>query len=402
MVEDSADFQRMPGDVKHAIEQYMLKHEHSFVESESPNKECDFSLLVPALAALVVRLGRTALIDQKMIVGIDWRHGASIGLRPEDRKAMALVSRACLMRGRPDHGSEIHQLLAMCTQPLGNWLDLPEVLNAGLAETVLVHPDESVPTLEAEELAKNFSSMTATLEEQIFSRFIELLEKNPQALIFEYYTAVREFVVRHPLAADNDFATLRNSVPSILMHCVQTQFYELVPDGWAPGGTVVPCAHCGNSMRPGKIGLVCRTQACASALPAAQAEPREASGLYRLVRSIRQYWHEPGVDEIRLLDALANNGITAELYPMRDQVDIAVGDIGIDLKSYSSPELLGAKLRKSLGGLAFYDQKWLVVPDWLVARTPAYLERLKNAMEDKAKTIRCLSVKQAIKELTNA
>ena len=63
----------------------------------------------------------------------------------------------------------------------------------------------------------------------------------------------------------------------------------------------------------------------------------------RLSKGLRQYWFEPGIDEIRMFDRLVAAGLPARLYPHRDRVDIDMGendDIGIDLKSYTSPELL--------------------------------------------------------------
>ena len=77
-----------------------------------------FSLLLPALAALTMRQARISLIEDRMIAGVDKKYGSPIGLTAEDRRAMALVSRACLSLGLPDYGSEIHDLLVMCARPL--------------------------------------------------------------------------------------------------------------------------------------------------------------------------------------------------------------------------------------------------------------------------------------------
>ena len=54
--------------------------------------------------------------------------------------------------------------------------------------------------------------------------------------------------------------------------------------------------------------------------------------------------------------------------------------VGLDLKAYASPELVGRKLKKRPGGLAFYAHRWLVVPDWLAAATPGYMDRLRGAL----------------------
>jgi hypothetical protein len=361
-----------------------------------------YQLVVPSLAALVLRQARNTLIEGRMVAGIDRRIGSPIGLQVEDRNAMALISRVCLEQGMPDHGSEIHDLLHLCASPLGDWLKLPELLDAGLSDIRLINLEDGLPTPEAEELAKGFSTLTAGLEEQLFEKFVGLLAKLPKGPADEYYTRVREFVVRHPLASDQDFAQLAEDIPATIRACIEQQFYEPVPDSWGLHGVVTTCIHCGNALRHKATGDTCRTAACMVSHPTTIGEKRPLADLYRLTRGVRQYWLEPGVDEIQTFDALQRAGITATLYPHRDRVDIEVGDIGIDLKAYASPELLGAKLNRNKGGLAHYRYQWLVVPDWLASQVPSYLDRLRYSLEEAASLIRCLTVSQAIQELTRA
>lgn len=361
-----------------------------------------FHLIVPALASLVMRQARISLIEGRMIAGIDKKYGSPIGLTVEDRRAMALVSRACISRGLPDYGSEIHNLLTMCARPLGDWLPLQVVTDGGLSLTRLVSGEYGSPTPEAEELAKDFSTLTAGIEEQLFTIFRETLDKHPKSSAAQYYTAIREFVIRHPLADGEEIKAFGSELPSTLWMLLQQQFYEPVPFGWTSNGSVTVCAHCGNAMRQVTTGMVCRTAACAQSSKALAKGTRSVGELLRVSRGIQQYWVEPGIDEIRFYDALASHHIVAELYPSLDRVDIAVGNIGVDLKSYTSPELLGRKINRGLGGLAFYEKKWLVVPDWLVGCTPHYLERLRSALEDTSKVVRCLSVSAALKEIIGA
>ena len=147
-------------------------------QSKTQNDDV-FPLLVPALAALAMRQARISLIEGRMIAGIDKKYGSPIGLTVEDRRAMALVSRACLSLNLPDYGSEIHELLTMCARPLGDWLPLKAVTEGGLSLTRLVSDEYGSPTPEAEELAKGFSTLTAGIEEQLFTKFREALEKHP-------------------------------------------------------------------------------------------------------------------------------------------------------------------------------------------------------------------------------
>jgi hypothetical protein len=362
-----------------------------------PSPEGD--LLIPSLAALVVRLAQMSLVEERMISGTSWAYGSPVGLRPEDRRAMSAVSRACLVSGLPDHGAEIHQLLALCSRPLHEWLSVPEVTQGGLKYTRLIDAEEGIPTAEAEELAAAFPGMTAGIEELLFAKLMEMLNRHPADEANAYYTKIREFVVRHPVCdVDELKAALAREIPTRVWIMIQNEFYEAVPSGWSIDGMVHLCGHCGNAMKFGKAALVCRTSACSTSTPSSSPRSVKADTLMRVSRGIRQYWVEPGIDELRLYDALVERGVPAELYPFRDRVDIAVGDVGIDLKCYVSPETLGLKFKRSIGGLAYYLRRWLVIPDWQITFEPSYVDRLVTTMD--RQDVKCLTVSEAILELT--
>jgi len=214
---------------------------------------------------------------------------------------------------------------------------------------------------------------------------------------------VREFAIRHLVVSQQDLRALGDELPSALWLCVQHRFYELLPQSALVDASVRLCHHCKNLMKRAPSGLVCSTAACAAQSPPRPGAPLAAVQLMRLTKGLRQYWLEPGIDEIRMHDRLLAAGLPSRLYPHRDRVDIDLGDsgsVGIDLKAYASPELLGARMSRRPGGLSHYQRKWLVIPDWLVSRTPGYLERLSAALE--RSTVQCLSVSKAIEELTRA
>jgi hypothetical protein len=410
MPEDSRDYRVMPKVVRTAIEALLSRSdtEPTFasissssgdveVHSTATSDESLESILPAALAALVVRQARTALIDGKPITGVARYPGDPIGLVSEDRNAMALVSRARLRNQRSDIGAEIHELLWHCTQPLGQWLSLATIHTERLSNVVLLDAEEGIPTREAEELARGFSSASASLEELVFNRFLEQLGKSSRLTGAGYYTRVRDFVVRHPIATNDELARLTAELPSAIGVLITQQFYEPISESWGREGDLDICAHCGNALRSVAAGVMCRTRACAEILPM-RSERREAlTGSLRLTRGVRQYWQEPGFDEVRLFDALVAAGLTCELYPHFDRVDIAVGDIGIDLKAYVSPELLGARIERDQGGLAHYRHKWLVIPQRLIERVPAYLERLRSALGENS--VRCLATSEVLKEI---
>lgn len=401
MPDDSDDYRTMPARTKADIEKLMLKESgEASAQGEAPPLAAPNNLLIQSLAALVVRLAHLSLIEGRMVAGTSRTYGSPVGLSPEDRRAMSAVSRACLINALPDRAAEIHDLLTYCTQPLKVWLPVPEVTKSGLDATVLIHAEEGIPTAEAEELAAGFTGMTAGLEEQLFAKFMELIGRYPEATANTYYTKAREFVVRNPVCHVDDIKQkLNNDLPSLIWIVIQQQFYESLPQSWATQNGEVPiCDHCGNAMVAGKAGLVCRTHACAALNSAKSSKAVPVATLLRVSRGIHQYWIEPGIDELRLYDALLAHGEAAELYPFRDRVDIAVEDTGIDLKNYASPETLGTKFKRGIGGLAYYGQRWLVIPDWQVASVPSYLDRLRKAMD--RDDVLCMTVSEALTRLT--
>jgi hypothetical protein len=387
--EDSTNYRRMPADVEARIRDLVDRVRLS--EAHDANAG---DLVLPPLAAMVVRLARLSLKDNWMVCGITRLPGRDLGLDSEARRTMALVSRACLTHGFPDRGAEIHELLAACTRPFREWLAIPEVEGAGLLDTAFILGDEGVPAPEAEDLAKTFSSIDARVEEEIFDRMNGLLDAVPPGPAATDYTRTRELVVRNPVIGARDLHASLAEFPAVLANLVMTMFYSPVPESWRIEGELVQCGHCLNAMKRTLGGLVCRTSACASSLPSAPAGRRTERDLLRVRRGLLHYWVEPGFDEVRLYDALRHRGLPVQLYPMRDVVDLAVREWGVDLKAYASPETLGRRFRDGLGGLARYRHRILAIPDWLIERTPAYLERLVGSMG--RTDVHCLSVSAAL------
>lgn len=377
MPEGSADYRKMPTLVESAINN-LLQAQTTAPKPVPAAPEEWTGLLIPALAAFIMRQARISLIEGRIIAGNTRSANVPVGLSAEDRKAMAMVSRACLRHGLLDRGSEVHHLLLCCTLPLGEWLGIPVVISQGLEFTRLIEGEDGIPTAEAEELAIDFGSLTAGVEEQLFMKFMEVLGRFPDAMADQYYTMVREMIVRHPVAKADTIKHLSKELPYQVWVLLQ-QFYEPVPEAWEISGAVPLCSVCGNGMKQGRAGLVCRTAACCALMPASPGGTAPFGELVRATRGIRQYWIEPGIDEIRLFDTLIAMGLPAELYPFRDRVDIAVGDIGMDLKAYASPETLGKKFNRGIGGLTHYAKKWVIVPDWLTVSAPTYMDRLIGA-----------------------
>ncbi|MBL8345254.1 MAG: hypothetical protein JNN03_07420 [Rubrivivax sp.] len=361
--------------------------------------------LPASLAALVMRQGRQVFMGggATMVSGVDRLWSGVAGLGDEDRRAMALVSRARLTLGLRDVGAEIHELLAHCTKPLGEWLPVPSVTDGGLATVCLIDAEDRMPTLEAEELARGFAGMTGLLEEQVFAAFQDSLSKQSAKDADDYYTQVRTFVVRNPVVTRKHLLKFLAGLPSAVWVCVEQQFYEPLPGALAAGETTTLCSHCNNVMTRSRGALHCTTAACAAEHGASRGLTLPAADLFRLNRPLRKYWLEPGIDELRLAERLAARGHTVRMYPNRDTVDLDLGEggkVGIDLKAYSSPELLGERLRRRPGGLMTYKTPWLVIPDWLARRVPNYVDRVSACLE--GSPIRALTLADAVEELSHA
>ena len=390
--EGSANYRSMPPVVRQAFE--------NLLNQPVRDPSIDLDSLVPALAWLVMSQAHVAVIERQIISGLDRYRGAENGLTVEERRVMAMLSRQALMNGLPDVGGEIHVLLEACTRPLGQWLPVPAVLETGYGDTVLIDPDSLMPTPEAQDLAAGFWSVSAHIEESLFAKFAEALDKYSPDAAADYYTLARKFIVTHPVATNDELFAIARQLPSVLGMALQQEFYEPVPEAFATRGIIQRCGHCNSLLKNVGGAQQCQATACRLTNPTLLGLEQSPADCRRVTRGIRQYWVEPGIDEIRLYRALADAGLAVSLYPYRDRVDVAVGDeIGIDLKTYASPEILGARFRKGLGGLAHYPQKLIVIPDWLVRRVPAYLDRLTSALGDSASRVRCRSLSQAIADI---
>lgn len=362
-------------------------------------------LLPVALAALVTRQARQVFMGggASMVSGVDRLRADLSGLSDEDRRAMALVSRARLAEGLSDIGAEIHQLLAICKQPLGEWLPVAAVKDAGLNSVRLIDPEDRMPTLEAEELAVGFSGVTGLLEEQVFAAFQDALSQQPVKDANEYYSQARAFVVRNPVIQRSKMFRFYGGLPTPVWTCIDQQFYEPVPASLVAGDGATLCGHCGNIMVVSGGALRCTTAACCAEHGPNPGRTVPTTDLYRLNKSLRKYWFEPGIDELRLADKLEALGHKVRLYPNRDTVDLDLGEgsvVGIDLKAYSSPELLGERLKRRPGGLRIYKKPLLVIPDWLARRVPNYIDRVSACLEGSA--IRALTLSDAAEEIGHA
>jgi hypothetical protein len=147
------------------------------------------------------------------------------------------------------------------------------------------------------------------------------------------------------------------------------------------------CGNCGSLLYPyrDRVGFPdgrCRISPCLEEVPSPRASRvvEDATGWRIFKDDILAYWVGPGLAEIRLYDELRCAGVEVELYPRDDAADVGRShELGIDVKSYACPRLLGETLSDRLGGLATFDKRYVAIPDAIVNRRPQYLEDLRHA-----------------------
>lgn len=358
--------------------------------------------VVKGLCAMAVRIRRD---PRSSLVGSPQRTRGGPGLMEDEMRIMAAISRRQLRAGQSDLACELFNLQASCTRPLADWFPGINQIDEGLADLVVIDSQTGLATQEAIELAAGFGGLDAEHQQGAFETIRAELDKRPKTIADLEYTKLREFVVRHPVC---DRAAIQKTLsdmamPAALSAVVYRDIYETAPLAWSRGDSVAVCGYCGNALLldRGRTRR-CRTQSCHYARPLKMGTPVAGGDLMCVSAPFHLYWIEPGVDEIRLYDALMANGHRPSLYPYRDRVDISLGEIGIDLKDYSSPVLLGRKLRQSIGGLAQYREKWLVIPDRRCRGGDDYRSRLIEELGTTARRLTVLSVSESIERAGHA
>lgn len=362
------------------------QHDGQLNQQPSGDKETNATLsfngdhlLLFRLAGLLVRHCAFALEPDTVVSGISNFAGSNLGLLAEERRTLSELSKLALRSGRPDVFSEIHQVIYLATTPCGQWLDFMDINSLGLGDLPLIDQQTMTPTEACSSLASNCKEASTLYEEALFREFLGILEEFPRKKSHMIYTKVREFVIRHPMVTPMDLNKL--SFAPKVANFIHDHFYEPYCSDHVGSQTIKICNHCGSEVKSGPYGLACSLRACAESQSESYNETDVKDGLRRASLGIQRFWINPGFDEVRLFDALKEAGVDQlELFPERDMTDISVGgyEIGIDLKSHGSPEVLGYALKDSIKGLSGFKSKIICIPDRLVRRNEGYLQTVKE------------------------
>lgn len=221
------------------------------------------------------------------------------------------------------------------------------------------------------------------------------------------YTAIRQFVVRHPAVAYAEREGFIVHEGLIAAARTVASFYRPLPSVVLFDGQARLCGHCGSTLWPDRDILSfpegrCRIRQCrlAHPEPVRGADVESPSEWYLATPAALAFWVGPGLDDIRIHDALLAAGRRSVLYPFSDAADVGVDGyaIGIDVKVYASPVVLATKLTRTVGRLTQFRRGIISVPDDKLRLNPHYLEQLRYFYQG-PHPIEFMTASQAIRAL---
>jgi len=334
---------------------------------------------------------------------------------PELAQALAQFRMFCLLTGyRPapgqpaDPGADALYMSYLATIPLREWGIQEFTGSFPYADLILVDGDCHVPTRDALAIAIGFSSMDDIEESTDHRHFREVLSNVKQPLRNTLYTDGRQLVVERSAILRRDLDTFCMERTAIAL--VMQSFFRAPPRNALFEDGYRVCAGCGSLLFPSPDTSAwpkgrCRIREC--------REEHGFAGIGRVIDpesdvrllkdSLLSFWVGPGLGEIKIHRALTEAGLASVLYPECDAADVGVNgfEIGIDVKSYASPDSLARHFlsRRSIGGLAKFDRRIIAIPDAKVRAVTRYLQRLDDQLP-KEWNVEVRSVSQTIMELT--
>lgn len=302
------------------------------------------------------------------------------------RGALSHFAALYLSSGLPVRHDGLHGLISQCRRPLRelDWglpaLDSPDFAFHGLR---LLDPMSRVPTLECVELARHVSSDLDIREQMAFAQLKSTCDQFALRGD-EVYTALREFVVRHPVTDPVEIKGFLEERNLQLASAFLSSCYEPVQPHHLVQGSLLCCRNCRMPMALSTLAghVACVVRQCkAYDVPVPMQRRPWAAETVIAKPHILMYWCAPGIDEIELYDAARRQKISdIQLYPERDTVDLAIDgtQIGVDVKSHASPLLLARALSDDKIGLNLFSKKIVAINDQSIARFSGYLDVLRR------------------------
>jgi hypothetical protein len=302
-------------------------------------------------------------------------------------QGMEFLSRLCLIGNARDIGDSVHCLSDIARRlPVGEW-GVPAFLPPfRFAEARLLTEEPVAPTEECRALATKGQPDDA-FEDIHHRQLRDIVQRVRRESRLQIYSILRERVVRKPVYERRELSDFLEDCGVVAADEVLRRWSNTIPLGALQrDGSFRICANCGALLYPHRDRTAfpdgrCRISACLEDVPSSRAARTvaDSSGWRVFTDDILAYWVGPGLSEIRLYDELKRRGVEVFLYPRDDAADVGRSDeLGIDVKNYSCPRLLGETLTERLGGLSTFRTRYVAIPDSIINRKPRYLEDLRE------------------------
>ncbi|MEW2434175.1 hypothetical protein AB0952_08330 [Streptomyces caniferus] len=310
----------------------------------------------------------------------------------------------CGMRPLPTH----MDVFAWCAQPLGRW---PVALGITESDRGLLLVEEGRPSAFADEVARLALAKDPAaelVENRSFDLLMSTADRNAdrEADVQKNYVDLRGFLIEKAIASDLDLAGLIRRFPAKNTHgqpWVKEWFLHAYQPRPAAGATRLDvCGGCGNLL-PGSH-VLCGTPGCTGRATVRTVE--SMSELYVQRRAVRRFFHDPGLSEQRIFDAVRPL-LRGRMHPWwgMDAVDVAIdfdgtGHMGdgewwaADVKDHASAALLGRNFRWD--GRADAKRRFLVIAQHRFG-TRDYVNDLKGAMDGRVQGVEIVGENDFIK-----
>ncbi|RZU45762.1 hypothetical protein EV284_0410 [Streptomyces sp. BK022] len=307
------------------------------------------------------------------------------------------------------------ELFDWCRHPLGSW-PVPLSLTEGDLEAVLLEGDALSEFAEqAADLIQHADVEAELVQNQVFAALMLCARMNGKDddAVQRVYCRLRRLLIDHPVLSDREVQALARELPaadsdhdSFLAKFVRTAYVHHPVQ--APGKVRLRrCADCRNPVDDGAVG--CGAPGCAGV-----PEGYEVACLgayWTQHRATRQFFHDPGLLEGRLLDhlgELTDGTLHVEDWPCLDAWDIALTfkaqkpgaeaeRWAVDAKDCSSPALLARGFRCDPRVPA--RRRIIVIPMHRL-RTPGYRTDLQRELQGRVSGVEVLDEKTFLRQAT--
>ncbi|MEU1193809.1 hypothetical protein [Streptomyces sp. NPDC005859] len=307
------------------------------------------------------------------------------------------------------------ELFDWCRRPLGSWPVLLS-LTEGDLEAVLLEGDALSEFAEqAADLIQHADVEAELVQNQVFAALMLCARMNGKDddAVQRVYCRLRRLLIDHPVLSDREVQALAREFPaadsdhdSFLAKFVRIAYVHHPVQ--APGKVRLRrCADCRNPVDDGAIG--CGAPGCTGG-----PEGYEVACLgayWTQHRATRQFFHDPGLLEGRLLDhlgELTDGTLHVEDWPCLDAWDMALTfkaqEAGaeserwaVDAKDCSSPALLARGFRCDPRVPA--RRRIIVIPMHRL-RTPGYRTDLERELQGRVSGVEVLDEKTFLRQAT--